>query len=61
LEANISVDPFWASKQKYVLATEDGEKYMYPPRTYLLLCGLQRYMKEKKYAFNIMDRESSGV
>jgi len=43
--------------QRYdVLATEDGEKY--PPKTlYLLLCGLQRYMKEKKYAFNIMDRE----
>jgi len=44
--------------QKYVLATrkKDGEKY--PPKTlYLLLCGLQRYMKEKKYAFNIMNRD----
>jgi len=44
---------------KYVLATRkrDGEKY--PPKTYLLLCGLQRYMKEKKYTFNIMDCDHS--
>lgn len=41
--------------QKYVLGTrkKSGEKY--PPKTvYLLLCGLNRHMKEKKVnAFNI--------
>ena len=45
--------------QKYTVSTrkKDGQKY--PPKTvYLLLCGLQRYMKEqKKHAFNLFDHE----
>ena len=46
--------------QKYVLGTrkKTGEKY--PPKTvYLLLCGLNRYMKEKKSnSFNIFNRDT---
>ena len=45
--------------QKYVLSIrkKNGEKY--PPKTiYLLLCGLQRYMREHKpRAFDIFDRD----
>ena len=46
--------------QKYVLGTrkKTGEKY--PPKTvYLLLCGLNRYMKEKRLnSFNIFNRDN---
>ena len=46
--------------QKYVLGTrkKTGEKY--PPKTvYLLLCGLNRHMKDKKLdSFNIFNREN---
>ena len=45
--------------QIYAVSTrkKNGEKY--PAKTvYLLLCGLQRYMKEnKKHPFNIFDRD----
>lgn len=45
--------------QRYVVSTrkKSGEKY--PAKTvYLLLCGLQRHMKEKKaQPFNIFDRD----
>ena len=47
--------------QRYALSTrkKNGEKY--PPKTiYLLLCGLQRHMREvKEKPFNIFDREDA--
>ena len=43
--------------EKYVLSTRKRTREPYPPKTvYLLLCGLQRYMK-KVCAMNIFDRD----
>ena len=46
-----------SSLEKYVLSTrkKTGEPYL-PKMVYLLLCGLQRYMK-KVCAMNIFDRD----
>lgn len=48
---------FWL--QKYVLGTRKKTGDRYPPKTlYLLLCGLNRYMKQKLRPINIFDREN---
>jgi len=45
--------------QKYVVSTRKTNSDKYPPKTvYLLLCRLQRYMREKKqHPFNLFDKE----
>ena len=46
---------FWL--QKYILSTRKKSGDRYPPKTlYLLLCGLNRYMKQKLQSINIFDR-----
>lgn len=46
---------FWL--QKYVLSTRKKTGDRYPPKTlYLLLCGLNRYMKQKLQPIDIFDR-----
>ena len=49
---------FWL--QKYVLETRKRNGEQYPPKTiYLLLCGLNRYMREKKSdSLNIFDYDN---
>ena len=60
LTDSLSELSFWL--QKYVLGTCIRKKAseQYPPKSvHLLLCGIHRYMKEKKLnAFNIFDREN---
>ena len=50
---------FWL--QKYILRTRKKNGEQYPPKTlHLLLCGLNRFMKEKKLdSFNIFDHDNS--
>lgn len=66
IQRNLATLPWWFDStsdvaswlEKYVLSTrkKTGEPYL-PKTVYLLLCGLQRYMKEEKVcAMNIFDR-----
>ena len=50
---------FWL--QKYILGTHKKNGEQYPPKTlHPLLCGLNRFMKEKKLdLFNIFDHDNS--
>ena len=59
LSSNSSELSYWL--QKYVLGTRKQNGERYPPKTiYLLLCGLNRHMKEKKPdSLNIFDCENS--
>lgn len=51
---------FWL--QKYVLGTKKNGEQNPPKTVYLLLCGINRYMKEKKLnSFNIFDRENGDI
>jgi len=45
--------------QKYAVSTRKTNGDKYPPKTvYLLLCGLQRHMRERKqHPFNLFDKE----
>ena len=55
---------FAAWLQKYVVSIRKNSGEKYPPKTiYLLLCGLQRYVREHKpRAFDIFDRKKkSGI
>jgi len=52
-----SVLASWLQKYALVIQKKDGEKY--PPKMYLLVRGLQRYMK--KYAFDIMDHDHPEI
>jgi hypothetical protein len=46
--------------QRYILGTRKKDGTKYPPKTlHLLLCGLQRYMRDSKdNSFNISDKEN---
>ena len=56
LSGSTSDVSFWL--QKYVLGTRKKDGQQYPPKTlYLLLCGLNRYIKQNLRPINIFDRD----